>query len=99
FFYPRPIVVPARPVVLAMARPRTPRRAFDFVAATLAKVHEAMPDAEIVHFDGSDFQAFGLPALEAMACGAVSVLTDAGGIREYARHEENCLLVAPRDTD
>jgi glycosyltransferase involved in cell wall biosynthesis len=27
------------------------------------------------------------------------VLTDAGGIREYARHEENCLLVAPRDTD
>ena len=135
FFYPRPIAVPARPVVLAMARPRTPRRAFDFVAATLAKVHEAMPDAEIVlfgeqieslglpfpyrsagvvtdneelarlyssarvHFDGSDFQAFGLPALEAMACGAVSVLTDAGGIREYARHEENCLLVAPRDTD
>jgi glycosyltransferase involved in cell wall biosynthesis len=135
FFYPRPISVPARPVVLAMARPRTPRRAFEFVVATLAKVHHAMPDAEIVlfgeqidslglpfpyrsagvvtdneelarlyssarvHFDGSDFQAFGLPALEAMACGAVSVLTDAGGIREYARHEENCLLVEPRDTD
>jgi len=52
-----------------------------------------------VHFDGSDFQAFGLPALEAMACGAVSVLTDAGGVREYARDGENCLLVAPRDTD
>jgi glycosyltransferase involved in cell wall biosynthesis len=135
FFYPRAISVPARPVVLAMARPRTPRRAFEFVVATLAKVHHAMPDAEIVlfgeqidslglpfpyrsagvvtdneelarlyssarvHFDGSDFQAFGLPALEAMACGAVSVLTDAGGIREYARHEENCLLIEPRDTD
>ena len=135
FFYPRPSRESARPVVLAMARPRTPRRAFDFVVATLAKVHDAMPDAEIVlfgeqidsldlpfpyrsagvvtdneqlarlysgarvHFDGSDFQAFGLPALEAMACGAVSVLTDAGGVREYARDGENCLLVAPRDTD
>ena len=97
--------------------------AFDFVVATLAKVHEAMPDVEIVlfgedigslelpfpyrgagvitdheqlarlysrarvHFDGSDFQAFGLPALEAMACGAVSVITDVGGVREYARDE------------
>jgi glycosyltransferase involved in cell wall biosynthesis len=135
FFYPRPVERGARPVVLAMARPRTPRRAFDFVVATLAKVHEAMPDAEIVlfgeqidslklpfpyrgagvitdhdelarlyssarvHFDGSDFQAFGLPALEAMACGAVSVLTDAGGVSEYARDQENCLLVPPRDVD
>jgi glycosyltransferase involved in cell wall biosynthesis len=135
FFYPRPVERSARPVVLAMARPRTPRRAFDFVVATLAKVHEAMPEAEIVlfgeqidslklpfpcrragvitdhdelarlyssarvHFDGSDFQAFGLPALEAMACGAVSVLTDAGGVREYARDEENCLLVPPGDVD
>jgi glycosyltransferase involved in cell wall biosynthesis len=135
FFYPRPVETGSRPIVMAMARPRTPRRAFDFVVATLAKVHEAMPDAEIVlfgeqidsltlpfpyrnagvitdhdelarlyssarvHFDGSDFQAFGLPALEAMACGAVSVLTDAGGVREYARNEENCLLVAPRAVD
>jgi glycosyltransferase involved in cell wall biosynthesis len=135
FFYPRPVERGSRPVVLAMARPRTPRRAFDFVVATLAKVHEAMPDVDIVlfgeqidslklpfpyrsagvitdhdelarlyssarvHFDGSDFQAFGLPAVEAMACGAVSVLTDAGGVREYARDGENCLLVRPRDVE
>lgn len=135
FFYPRPMGRTARPIVLAMARPRTPRRAFDFVVATLARVHDVMPSVEIVlfgeqidsldlpfpyrsagvvtdneqlarlyssarvHFDGSDFQAFGLPGLEAMACGAVSVLTDAGGVREYARHDENCLLVAPRDAD
>jgi glycosyltransferase involved in cell wall biosynthesis len=118
-----------------MARPRTPRRAFDFVVATLAKVHNAMPDVEFVlfgeqidsldvpfpyrsagvvtdpeqmarlyssarvHFDGSDFQAFGLPALEAMACGTVSVLTDAGGVGEYARDGENCVLVAPGDVE
>lgn len=135
FFYPRPVVRPPRPVVLAMARPRTPRRGFDVVVAALTKVHEAVPSVEIVlfgedlgdltlpfpyraegvitdhehlariysgahvHFDGSDFQAFGLPALEAMACGAVSVLTDVGGVREYARDEENCLLVPPRDPD
>jgi len=120
---------------LAMARPRTPRRGFDFVVASLAKVHEAMPVVDIVlfgenigamalpfpyrcaglvtdrdelarlysaarvHFDGSEFQAFGLPALEAMACGAVSVLTDVGGVQEYARHGENCLLVAPDAPD
>ena len=133
FFYPRPVELRSRPVVLAMARPRTPRRGFDFVVASLAKVHEAMPVVDIVlfgenigamalpfpyrcaglvtdrdelarlysearvHFDGSEFQAFGLPALEAMACGAVSVLTDLGGVQEYARHGENCLLVAPDD--
>jgi glycosyltransferase involved in cell wall biosynthesis len=135
FFYPRPAGRRSRPVVLAMARPRTPRRAFDFVVATLAKVHAAMPDIEIVlfgekidsldlpfayrsagvitdpeqlarlyssarvHFDGSDFQAFGLPALEAMACGTVSVITDTGGVREYALDGDNCLLVKPRDVD
>jgi glycosyltransferase involved in cell wall biosynthesis len=135
FFYPRPVERPARPVVLAMARPRTPRRGFDAVVAALTKVHDAMPAVDIVlfgedlgdltlpfpyrgegvitdherlarlysgarvHFDGSDFQAFGLPALEAMACGTVSVLTDVGGVREYARDEENCLLVPPRDPD
>jgi glycosyltransferase involved in cell wall biosynthesis len=133
FFYPRPVERPSRPVVLAMARPRTPRRGFESVVAALAKVHVAMPSVDIVlfgedlgdltlpfpyrgeglitdherlarlysgarvHFDGSDFQAFGLPALEAMACGAVSVLTDVGGVREYARHDENCLLVPPRE--
>ncbi len=133
FFYPRPVERAARPVVLAMARPRTPRRGFDGVVAALTKVHEAMPSVDIVlfgedlgdltlpfpyrgegvitdhehlarlysgarvHFDGSDFQAFGLPALEAMACGTVSVLTDVGGVREYARDEENCLLVPPHD--
>ena len=124
FFYPRPVQSPARPVVLAMARPRTPRRGFDSVVAALAKVHDAVPEADIVlfgenmgtptlpfpyraegivtsrehlarlysgarvFFDCSDFQAFGLPALEAMACGAVSVLTNVGGVREYARPVE-----------
>ena len=135
FFYPRAVERPGHPVVLAMARPRTPRRGFDFVVASLAKVYEVMPSVDIVFFgenigdmtlpfpyrsegvvtdrdelarlysgarvffDGSEFQAFGLPALEAMSCGAVSVLTDVGGVQEYASHDENCLLVAPGDAD
>jgi glycosyltransferase involved in cell wall biosynthesis len=43
-------------------------------------------------------EGFGLPPLEAMACGAPVVLTDSGGVREYARHGENCLMVPPRDS-
>jgi glycosyltransferase involved in cell wall biosynthesis len=44
-------------------------------------------------------EGFGLPPLEAMACGAPVVLTDSGGVREFARNEENCLLVPPRQPE
>jgi glycosyltransferase involved in cell wall biosynthesis len=44
-------------------------------------------------------EGFGLPPLEAMACGAPVVLTDSGGVREYARPGENCLLVPIRDPE
>jgi glycosyltransferase involved in cell wall biosynthesis len=48
-----------------------------------------------VFLDGSEFQGFGRCALEAMACGAACVLTDLGGVLEYARHEDNALLAPP----
>jgi glycosyltransferase involved in cell wall biosynthesis len=44
-------------------------------------------------------EGFGLPPLEAMACGAATVITDCGGVREYARDGINCLLVPPGDAD
>ena len=132
YFYPRPVPRPDHPVVIAMGRPRTPRRGFESVVAALAEVKAAEPSVEIVlfgqdlsgvdvpfpfvaagvvgdqnqlanlysgatvHLDGSDFQAFGRPALESMACGTPSVLTDVGGVGDYACHEVNCLLVPPR---
>ena len=136
FFYPRDVPRTSRPLVVSMARPRTPRRGFETVVETLRLVHERHPSVRFAlfgqdlddqvnlpfpcqamgeiaeqervaelfssataHFDGSDFQAFGRPALEGMACGAPSVLTDVGGVREYAVHEHNCLLVPPRSPE
>ncbi|MEZ5582687.1 MAG: glycosyltransferase family 4 protein [Candidatus Competibacteraceae bacterium] len=49
-----------------------------------------------VFLDGSDFQGFGRCALEAMACGPPCVLTEVGGVMEYAIEGENALLVPPR---
>ena len=46
--------------------------------------------------DASHYHGFGRPGLEAMACGLATVLTDAGGPGEYARPEENTILVRPR---
>lgn len=43
------------------------------------------------------WESFGLPPLEALACGAPSVITDSRGVREFVVPNENCLLVPPRD--
>ena len=131
-FYPRSRARGPQPVVLAMARPGTPRRGFPATIAALAAVKQARPEVEIALFgdrfldrwripfpfrnegliirqdrlaelysgadvflDGSEFQGFGRCALEAMACGAACVLTDLGGVLEYARHEDNALLTPP----
>ncbi|MHB1782482.1 MAG: glycosyltransferase family 4 protein [Acidimicrobiales bacterium] len=44
-------------------------------------------------------EAWGLPALEAMACGAAVVLVDNVGCRDFAVDERNCLLVPPGRPD
>ena len=40
----------------------------------------------------SHFEGFGLPPLEAMARGTPPVLTDSGGVREYAVHNYNAII-------
>ncbi|MDD5298392.1 MAG: glycosyltransferase [Rhodocyclaceae bacterium] len=43
--------------------------------------------------DFSSYQAMGLTALEAMACGAAGLVPKRGGTDSYARHELNALVV------
>jgi glycosyltransferase involved in cell wall biosynthesis len=49
--------------------------------------------------DPSRFQAFGLPGLEAMACGVPAVLPREGGCAAYAVHESNALVIPAGDVD
>lgn len=51
-----------------------------------------------VFVSASWWEGFGLPPLEAMACGAPVVTTDSRGVREYARDGENCLVVPPQNS-
>ena len=47
----------------------------------------------------SEVEGFGLPPLEAMACGAALVTTDNGGSRDYAIPAETALVASYPDTD
>lgn len=60
---------------------------------TLAKLYSS---ADIFLFT-SYAESFGLPPLEAMACGTPVVTTDCKGNRDYARDGYNCLIVHPGD--
>ena len=42
-------------------------------------------------------EGWGLPGMEAMACGAALCSTDTGGVNEYAVHEQTALISPPRN--
>ncbi len=44
-------------------------------------------------------EGFGLPGLEAMACGIPLVTTDSGGVRDYAINGETALVTPPRNPE
>jgi glycosyltransferase involved in cell wall biosynthesis len=64
-------------------------------APTDQEVAALLNDCQIFAFP-SYYEAWGLPAVEAMACGAALVTYDNGGSRDYAFHEVTALVANPR---
>lgn len=52
-----------------------------------------------VFLNSSAREGFGLPCIEAMACGCALVSTDNGGSRDYALHDETALVGAKGDVE
>ena len=57
---------------------------------------QSYQEADIFLFT-SLYEGFGMPPLEAMACGLPVVTTDCGGVRDFAKDGYNCLLTEPGD--
>lgn len=66
---------------------------FGLSGAALASVYAASDIFLCTSWD----EGFGLPALEAMACGAALVTYDNGGSREYAFHNKTALVAPHRN--
>lgn len=60
------------------------------------EIVESYQQADLLLFT-SWYEGFGMPPLEAMACGTPVVATNSGGVQEYALHGYNCLLNEPGD--
>jgi glycosyltransferase involved in cell wall biosynthesis len=73
------------------------RLPFEFFQRPSRKELATLYAACDVFVSASWWESFGIPPLEAMACGAPVVMTDSRGGREYARNGENCVLVPPQD--
>ena len=50
-----------------------------------------------IYINSSWSEGFGLPPLEAQACGLAVISTNCGGVREYLKDGENSLIVPPRE--
>lgn len=76
-------------------------RDFDFISHGILTRREvaALLRSADMFIDLSDYQAFGRTGLEAMACGTLSAVPDAGGGREYAIDGINALIVDTMDVD
>jgi len=79
----------------AVTLPST-RHAEQVAAQTEAEMAAFYRRCDIFVF-ASRSEGFGLPPLEAMACGCAVVTTDCGGVNDFARHDQNCLMVPPAD--
>jgi N-acetyl-alpha-D-glucosaminyl L-malate synthase BshA len=86
---------PDRGACEARARDLGVRERVRFLGAQ-AGVEEILPCADLFLLP-SEYESFGLAALEAMACGVVPVASDAGGLPEVVRDGVDGVLVDPDD--
>lgn len=79
--------------------PRPPEGVVDLLDEYL--VHPSHEELAARHNRSSIFfvpsrkEGFGMPAAEAMSCGSALVSVDNGGVRTFAEHDRDCLLVEP----
>jgi glycosyltransferase involved in cell wall biosynthesis len=66
-----------------------------FERPTDDELAELYSSADIFVFS-SHIEGFGLPPLEAMACGTPVVTTDCLGVRDYIKNGENAIMVPPK---
>lgn len=62
--------------------------------------HEAMPEVfrnQDIFVDFSSFQAMGLTAMEAMACGCAVIVPQNGGASDFSQNMRNCIAVDSAD--
>jgi GT2 family glycosyltransferase len=57
----------------------------------------ALLETADIFLDMSSYQAMGLTAMEAMACGAVAVVPRSGGATSFATHDRNALVMDTTD--
>ena len=65
---------------------------------SIPKMVEAYSIADVVIIP-SLMEAVSLSAIEAMACGAVVISTNVGGMPELIKHQENGLLIPPKSPE
>ncbi len=89
-----------REVDIRVAGTVRPERLFDWMPFEFHPSDAALRrhySSSTVLLYSSRYEGFGLPPLEAMACGCPSVTTNAGAIPEYAAHERDALIVNAGD--
>jgi len=52
-----------------------------------------------IYVSGFWYEGFGLPLLEAMACGCAVVTTDSKGIDDFAIADKTCLKIPPQQPE
>lgn len=81
----------------------------DLSAFNLSDVEIVVPsgDEEIadclnqshIFISTSWWEGFGLPPLEAMFCGCAVILTNSGGVNEYAIQNHNCVMIEAKNSE